>query len=230
MAEQKANAEKGDGIAVFAEEGVGVLFGDRAGKMVGKTVGAAVDISDKAVGGTLGAVGLRDRGDIEARGSAASRSAGGATPPPRPRSSPGSVLNVGRMRSQYWEQTCTRTLWQRAQAQTISRWLAPPCRHCDATTQNRICACQAKWPWDQEADAVGVLGCRRREPRAARARRTARSPSRSRKQSREQPDRRGVKPPPWPVLAREMFQGGMDVIGLTRHAEPKRIRARGRRH
>ena len=80
MAEQKANAEKGDGIAVFAEEGVGVLFGDRAGKMVGKTVGAAVDISDKAVGGTLGAVGLRDRGDIEARGSAASRSAGGATP------------------------------------------------------------------------------------------------------------------------------------------------------
>ena len=81
MAEQKANAEKGDGIAVFAEEGVGVLFGDRAGKMVGKTVGAAVDISDKAVGGTLGAVGLRDRSDIEARGSAASRSAGGAIPP-----------------------------------------------------------------------------------------------------------------------------------------------------
>ena len=138
MAEQKANAEKGDGIAVFAEEGVGVLFGDRAGKMVGKTVGAAVDISDKAVGGTLGAVGLRDRGDIEARGSAASRSAGGATPP---RSSPGSVLNVGRMRSQYWEQTCTRTLWQRAQAQTISRWLAPPCRHCDETTQNQKMSC-----------------------------------------------------------------------------------------
>ncbi len=81
MAEQKANAEKGDGIAVFAGEGVGVLFGDRAGKMVGKTVGRAVDISDKAVGGTLGVVGLH-HGDIEARRSAASRSAGGATPPP----------------------------------------------------------------------------------------------------------------------------------------------------
>ena len=81
MAEQKANAEKGDGIAVFAEEGVGVLFGDRAGKMVGKTVGRAVDISDKAVGGTLGVVGLREHhGDIEARRSPASRSAGGATP------------------------------------------------------------------------------------------------------------------------------------------------------
>ena len=88
MAEQKANAEKGDGIAVFAEEGVGVLFGDRAGKMVGKTVGRAVDISDKAVGGTLGAVGLRDRGDIEARGSAASRSAGGATPTTTTHASP----------------------------------------------------------------------------------------------------------------------------------------------
>ena len=118
MAEQKANAEKGDGIAVFAEEGVGVLFGDRAGKMVGKTVGRAVDISDKAVGGTLGVVGLREHhGDIEARRSPASRSAGGATPPTpppppptRPLSSPCSVLNVGRMRSQYWEQTCTRTL------------------------------------------------------------------------------------------------------------------------
>ena len=75
MAEQKANAEKGDGIAVFAEEGVGVLFGDRAGKMVGKTVGRAVDISDKAVGGTLGVVGLREH-----HGDTASRSAGGATP------------------------------------------------------------------------------------------------------------------------------------------------------
>ena len=109
MAEQKANAEKGDGIAVFAEEGVGVLFGDRAGKMVGKTVGRAVDISDKAVGGTLGVVGLREH-----HGDTASRSAGGATPPTppptRPLSSPCSVLNVGRMRSQYWEQTCTRTL------------------------------------------------------------------------------------------------------------------------
>ena len=89
MAEQKANAEKGDGIAVFAEEGVGVLFGDRAGKMVGKTVGRAVDISDKAVGGTLGVVGLREHhGDIEARRSPASRSAGGATPPPPPPTRP----------------------------------------------------------------------------------------------------------------------------------------------
>ena len=50
-------------------------FGDRAGKMVGKTVGRAVDISDKAVGGTLGVVGLREH-----HGDTASRSAGGATP------------------------------------------------------------------------------------------------------------------------------------------------------
>ena len=83
MAEQKANAEKGDGIAVFAEEGVGVLFGDRAGKMVGKTVGRAVDISDKAVGGTLGVVGLREH-----HGDTASRSAGGATPTTTTHASP----------------------------------------------------------------------------------------------------------------------------------------------